>query len=356
MNTKIFLSALMFILCAFSFNANAQLEVETSGDVKTSKNLEVGNNSSIGKNLTVGDNLTVEDNMIVGKNLTIGNICEVADTLKTRTYLNVTKSATIGANLNVSGRTHISKYTAIGTNLDSTIALNVGKIVPVRQGNNNQKYFGIKSHVRTQISTPTLPAYAIYGVADSFSSNSSYPGDDMVGVCGYACKSYQACNSFAAGVVGLTYYYGGIGVYGAISSGSIPTSLANDEKYAGYFSGTVKVNGTLTATNVSVTSDARFKEDINDLSSKELNGLEKLRPVTYKLKQDSAWQYDKDAKELQDIHYGLIAQEVQKIYPHLVYQRGEQLSINYIELIPLLIMKIQELSIEVEKLKAQQTK
>ena len=67
-------------------------------------------------------------------------------------------------------------------------------------------------------------------------------------------------------------------------------------------------------------------------------------------------QYDTDAKELQEIHYGLIAQDVQKIYPNLVYQRGEQLSINYIELIPLLIKTVQELSAEVEELKKNQSK
>ena len=48
-----------------------------------------------------------------------------------------------------------------------------------------------------------------------------------------------------------------------------------------------------------------------------------------------------------------MAEEVQKIFPELVYERQGNLAINYTELIPLLIMKIQELSTEVDKLKVQ---
>ena len=105
---------------------------------------------------------------------------------------------------------------------------------------------------------------------------------------------------------------------------------------------------------MSTTSDERQKENIQEISSSLSDNLNLLRPVSYTLKQDSAWIYDKNAKELQGTHYGLLAQEVKEIFPELVYERGEQLSINYIELIPLLIKQVQELSMEVEELKAQQ--
>ncbi len=52
----------------------------------------------------------------------------------------------------------------------------------------------------------------------------------------------------------------------------------------------------------------------------------------------------------------MIAQDVQKVFPELVYERDNKLSINYIELIPLLIKTIQELSTEVEELKKQVNK
>lgn len=53
-------------------------------------------------------------------------------------------------------------------------------------------------------------------------------------------------------------------------------------------------------------------------------------------------------------HYGLLAQDVQKLFPDLVKENGDgYLSVNYIELIPLLIQAVQELSGEVEELKKQ---
>ena len=55
------------------------------------------------------------------------------------------------------------------------------------------------------------------------------------------------------------------------------------------------------------------------------------------------------------MHYGFVAQELQEIAPELIREDGAgYLSINYIELIPLLVQKVQDLSAEVEELKAQQ--
>ena len=58
----------------------------------------------------------------------------------------------------------------------------------------------------------------------------------------------------------------------------------------------------------------------------------------------------------QKLHYGLIAQELQTIYPNLV-EKGQDgyLSVNYVELIPILIRAIQELKQEVDELSAKAT-
>lgn len=52
------------------------------------------------------------------------------------------------------------------------------------------------------------------------------------------------------------------------------------------------------------------------------------------------------------LHFGLIAQELQTIYPNLV-EEGEDgyLGINYVELVPILIRSIQELKQEVDELR-----
>ena len=51
-------------------------------------------------------------------------------------------------------------------------------------------------------------------------------------------------------------------------------------------------------------------------------------------------------------HFGLLAQELQAIYPNLVKEgQGGYLYINYIELVPILIRSIQELKAEIDELK-----
>lgn len=317
MKNKIIVSAMLFVACTFSLQVNAQLEVVTSGDVKVSKNLEVADT------LTVGENFCVTSNLVLGKSMRATNV----------TAYNTMR---------------VGQKGAIGTDTDDHTLLNLEYLCPA--DSTPSTYYGIKSHIKPPVAIPTSSVYGIYGWADATSLTYIVPSQPLVGVMGVTMKSYAAPAAFAAGVVGTTHYYGGIGVYGSITSNptTAPSSMASGEAYAGYFAGTVKVNGTVIATAVSTTSDERQKENIQEISSSLSDNLNLLRPVSYTLKQDSAWIYDKNAKELQGTHYGLLAQEVKEIFPELVYERGEQLSVNYIELIPLLILKVQELSAKVE--------
>ena len=196
---------------------------------------------------------------------------------------------------------------------------------------------------------PTSSIFGLYATANSAASHNMIAGNQVVGVYGFAVKNYNTPSIFSAGVAGVAYYYGGIGVYGAVGAGNLPTSTSGG-LYAGYFNGTVSINGTLYSTATAQLGDLQSYESVQTLSSKAADVIQSLNPVSYTLKPDSAWMYDKEATELQNgIHYGLIAQDVQKVLPELVYKRGDKLSINYIELIPLLIMKVQELSAKVEK-------
>ena len=310
MKNKIILGAMLMVACAFSMEVNAQLEVVTSGDVNVSKNLNVADTLTVGKNLRAINDVTVHNNLTVNQNV------------------------------------------AIGTNIDDHTLLNLEYLCPAES--TPSTYYGIKSHIKPPYATPTSSVYGVYGWADATSLTNIVPNLPMVGVMGVTMKSYSAPTTFAAGIVGTTHSYGGIGVYGAISNNptSAPSSMASNSTYAGYFDGSVKVNGTIIATAVSTTSDLSQKENIQQIPLSLAEKIHMLNPVSYTLKQDSMWKYDKEAKELQGTHYGLLAQEVQKIFPELVYERGDQLSINYIELIPLLIMKVQELSTEVETLKS----
>ena len=77
-------------------------------------------------------------------------------------------------------------------------------------------------------------------------------------------------------------------------------------------------------------SSARYKKDIESLSNSQ--GLWQLRPVSFRYKQEPS-----------EKQYGLIAEEVAKVYPELVVRgdKGEIESVQYRELIPLMLNEMQ---------------
>jgi len=105
---------------------------------------------------------------------------------------------------------------------------------------------------------------------------------------------------------------------------------------------TLDVNGSVNATSYNSSSDYRIKENVAQLDSKFV--VDNLNPVTYL----------NNNLGKQDI--GLIAHELQEIFPELVNgeKDGEQFqSVNYIGLIPILIKEIQELKKEIKLVKTE---
>jgi hypothetical protein len=104
------------------------------------------------------------------------------------------------------------------------------------------------------------------------------------------------------------------GIYGASVSGS-PVYIAS--------------NGQLGT----VVSSERFKTAIAPMGSNTAK-LDKLRPVTFKLKSDATGTRQ----------YGLIAEEVAKVYPELVIrdQNGRVDGVRYDELAPMLLNEMQQ--------------
>jgi hypothetical protein len=101
----------------------------------------------------------------------------------------------------------------------------------------------------------------------------------------------------------------------------------------------LNVNGTVNATSYNSPSDYRIKKDVVTLDEKFT--VDKLRPVSY------------NNTELKKQDIGLIAHELQEVYPFLVNgeKDGENLqSVNYNGLIGILIKEIQELKERVKKL------
>ncbi|MFI5398373.1 MAG: tail fiber domain-containing protein [Candidatus Binatia bacterium] len=82
-------------------------------------------------------------------------------------------------------------------------------------------------------------------------------------------------------------------------------------------------------------SSARFKEDIQDMGD-ATRGLLKLRPVRF--------HYKKDIDPSGVAQYGLVAEEVAKVYPDLVAydEQGRPLAVRYQSLAPMLLNELQK--------------
>src|SRR5713101_428217 len=97
----------------------------------------------------------------------------------------------------------------------------------------------------------------------------------------------------------------GVGVKGEAGSGGTAIWGYNPGAVAGWFDGNVY------ATSFVSTSDGRLKKDVRDLAS-GIETLLKLRPVTFR------WKAEEDKSH----HFGLIAQEVEKVVPEVVSHSG----------------------------------
>jgi hypothetical protein len=90
-------------------------------------------------------------------------------------------------------------------------------------------------------------------------------------------------------------------------------------------------------------SDIQLKKNIQNIPNIDSDKIMDICPVTYQLHNELR----NNAK-----HYGFIAQDMEHIFPDLVqYNNTLTLkTINYLELIPLLISKIQKMQMQIDEL------
>jgi hypothetical protein len=100
-------------------------------------------------------------------------------------------------------------------------------------------------------------------------------------------------------------------------------------------------NGNLNASSYSNFSDGRLKSDLLPLGANTAAAIYGVKTYSYK--------YDKSKMEAQNLaaddytHYGVVAQELEAIFPNIVYTDAKGIkSVNYNELVPLLIEVVKE--------------
>ena len=103
--------------------------------------------------------------------------------------------------------------------------------------------------------------------------------------------------------------------------------------------------------SITNTSDTKLKENIEEIPDSKIDQVLNLAPKKYNFIND----------ETKKTHYGFIAQELELEFPELISIMKHEVkkgvivedikTINYIELIPLLLLKMQRMQYEIDELK-----
>ena len=244
-----------------------------------------------------------------------------------------------------------------------------------------------------RITNNTGNAFAVSGQALGKGITDPYglPYQCAIGVLGAAGFS-----NIAVGVMGRLYPYlddpmAFAGVYGSETSGS-PSFSSFSGKYAGYFNGKVRVTNGIYATVLSPSASPSQSgqnittrlSDMGESVTDRLSQVQAVQFLRYDLTKEpstakvtpgdidididnlSPEELDSLSETMGDIEperylspiqYGLNADQLKEVYPELVYEDANgNVSINYVEMVPLLVQSINELKAELAELKGTSVK
>ena len=168
---------------------------------------------------------------------------------------------------------------------------------------------------------------------------------------------------------------GGAGVYATYHGYYLYYPANIQGIYALYAYGSTNLSGRTTAQEIYTPADESLSDNVESVETRDgtsmLKNLLKMDVLEFNMKSREKTEIPKDGAEMTDEvkksyeymkkdeaemysrrHFGLSAQELQKIYPNLVLKgQDNYLYINYTELVPVLIRSIQELKAELDEVK-----
>ena len=235
---------------------------------------------------------------------------------------------------------------------------------------------GYYSFVRNYLGNCNGGQYITFGNNDDDSSQQA------IGLIGQAAYAHTAI-----GLFGCTSPSGTLvnfaGVYGS-QTGNTPTFTNYSGKYAGFFRGRVRVTNGIYATVLSPTTSTSpsgqngttILSDRDESVTDKLSQVQAVQFLRYDPTQEANTlrasienidtdnmtpeELDSLAEAMGDIEpehylspvqYGLDAAQLKEVYPELVYEDANgNVSINYVEMVPLLVQCINELSAKVAEL------
>ena len=199
-------------------------------------------------------------------------------------------------------------------------------------------------------------------------------GTTCIGVLGSGGTGSMSIGTY--GTISQNSIVCGAAIYGTVY-GDTGSPLSTGDKYAGFFNGNVKTTGSIvvgTTIQGALLGESASSVGSQSLrSSSVIGGLSGLNVTTYQkerpvLAKDAGTIYDLDGKtdkaaekpepDMMDeqyyekSHFALDADRLEEAFPDLVYvNKDGSKVINYMEMIPLLVQSINELSAEVADLK-----
>lgn len=304
--------------------------------------------------------------------------------------------ATVGAQAQL----RVNQYGRVLINSDETVGagyLTIGKPgdgigISVNTGSNciEARRTGTPSGPSIQ---PTIVGYnepydyyyciGLKGEADAITPTNAGRAFGVMGEAGNTTSGYNY------GIYGSLYgSQNGTAIYGT-TQGDYGINVGG--RYAGYFNGDVKVTGALyapvlttTAASSNIaTAQIALAETSSTTTQTVSDKLAQLSAVQYNISSplplarapqptsptsvarsisdtlgiaevdtvELAYPSDIELQALEKNHYGLMAAQLQQVYPDLVYENQQgDLCINYIEMIPLLVESIKELKAEIATL------
>ena len=225
-------------------------------------------------------------------------------------------------------------------------------------------------------------------------SNDTSLSQKVIGFAGYASRANTGVGLWGGPDIGTSLHVNFAGVYGSESS-SLPSFTNYSGKYAGYFRGKVRVTNGIYATVLSPSASpspsgqggTTILSDRGENVTDKLNQVQAVQFLRYDpTKEEDSASAKASASNLEDldidnmspeeldslseamgdveperylspIQYGLDAEQLKAVYPELVYEDANgNVSINYVEMVPLLVQSIKELKAEIAELKSTSAK
>ena len=306
------------------------------------RSLYVSNNTiyigGVSVGVTANGQLTVAGNTVVTEGTSLTGNIETTGNVSAGN-LEITRDAVILGNLRVQGNTtyiNVSdlivedKDIIVGANASATLSdlngagLQIGNI---SAGGNITFFYNSTSNTMA-LSHGANIANTV-GVTGNINASGNISGLYLLGN-GSQLTGISAGAVIADDTTTNSNYYP---VFATATSGSLTTATISSTKLTFNPS-----SGTLTAVDVNTSSDAKFKENVQQIAS-AVDTINSIQGVSFN------W------KETGQRSYGIIAQELAEVLPELVHSAERGLTVSYLPLIAILIEAIKEQQQQIDQLK-----